>query len=134
MLFGLIFFSFFPFFCHKISFALDLIIQGKHAKQFGIHFFIYLRAYTQLVKITIVLLTSTALYQCKPVQQLACQVLAFQVTLPTYAVGFCFARWKVTYSANCTTQTTIDTYSQDMISLYHFILEIHDVLLIRVQT
>lgn len=103
MLFGLIFFSFFTFFCHKISFALDLIIQGKHAKQFGIHFFIYLRAYTQLVKITIVLLTSTALYQCKPVQQLACQVLAFQVTLPTYAVGFCFARWKVTYSANCTT-------------------------------
>lgn len=103
LLFGLIFFSYFPFFCHKISFALDLIIQGKHAKQFGIHFFIYLRAYTQLVKITIVLLTSTALYQCKPVQQLACQVLAFQVTLPTYAVGFCFARWKVTYSANCTT-------------------------------
>lgn len=28
----------------------------------------------------------------------------------------------------------MDTYSQDMISLYHFILEIHDVLLIRVQT
>lgn len=80
-----------------------MVIQGKHAEWFGIHFFIHLRAYIQLVKISIVLLTSTALYQSIPVQQLACQVLAFQVTLPTYAVGFCFARWKVTYSANCTT-------------------------------
>lgn len=97
-------------------------------------FFIHLRAYTQLVKISVVLLTSTALYQLIPAKQLARRVLAFQVTLPTYAVGFCFARWKGTYGANCTTRTTVDTYSQDMISLYHFILEIHDVLLIRVQT
>lgn len=58
---------------------------------------------TQLVKISIVLLSSAALYQFIPVKELACPVSAFQVTLPTYAVGFSFARWKVTYGANCTT-------------------------------
>lgn len=64
---------------------------------------IHLRACTQLVKISTVLLTSTAFYQLTPAKELACRVLAFQVTLPTHAVGFYFVRWKVTYGANCTT-------------------------------
>lgn len=104
----LIFFSFFPpFFVIKYH-LLWRCLRFDNAKKTckavsNIFFFIHLRAYIQLVKISIVLLTSTALYQLVPANQLAHQVSAFQVTLPTYTVGFCFARWKVTYGANCTT-------------------------------
>lgn len=107
MLFGLFFSLFPPFFVIEYNLlwrCLGLDSSRKTCKAvLNYFFFIHLRAYTQLVKISIVLLTSTALHQLMPAKQLACRVLAFQDTLPTYPVGFYFARWKVTYGANCTT-------------------------------
>jgi len=107
MLFGLFFPLFFsPFFVTKYNLLWRCLgfANFKESMQRSFeYFFIHLRAYTQLVQISTVLLTSTALYQLLPAKQLARRVLAFQVTLPTYAVGFYFARWKVTYGANCTT-------------------------------